>query len=212
MITWRAGCGRLWRGDRRRWGWRDTCWGRGVRPVKDRRGCGGSRTDISVSTSAVFVARAITVVRGFINSCHCRGGGSIRGRPGWVEGTHGRAPAGSAGGFPPPPRRGGGRYTNSGQSRGQCAQRGFREISGILGCTAFPERRAAGSHEPRRLVVREIGPDRGVKDGAFARFGAAGGLSLGMVGATIMVAGAGCLLGAWVAARLRSVRLSNSIH
>ena len=42
----------------------------------------GSRTDISASTSAVLVLRSITVVRGFINPCHCRGGGSIRGRPG----------------------------------------------------------------------------------------------------------------------------------
>ena len=43
---------------------------------------------------------------------------------------------------------------------------------------------------------------------AFARFCRAGELSLGMAGGTVMVAGAGCLLGAWVAARPRSVRLS----
>ena len=40
------------------------------------------------------------------------------------------------------------------------------------------------------------------------RFCAAGGLSLGTAGTTVMVAGAGCLLRAWVAARPRSVPLS----
>ena len=50
--------------------------------------------------------------------------------------------------------------------------------------------------------------DGGVKHGVSVRFCAAGGLSLGMAGATIMVAGAGCLLGAWVAAWSRPVRLS----
>ena len=65
-----------------------------------------------------------------------------------------------------------------------------------------------GVSRRHRRPLRAIGLDRGVKGGAFARFGAAGGLSLGMAGATIMVAGAGCLLGAWVAARRRSLRLS----
>ena len=73
---------------------------------------------------------------------------------------------------------------------------------------AAPRRVRPGVSRRHRRPVRAIGPDRGVKDGAFARFGAAGGLSLGMAGATIMVAGAGCLLGAWVAARPRSVQLS----
>ena len=50
--------------------------------------------------------------------------------------------------------------------------------------------------------------DGGVKHGVFVRFCAAGGLSLGTAGATVMVAGAGCLLRAWVAARPRSVPLS----
>ena len=101
------------------------------------------------------------MLRGFINSYHYHGRTPVPGRPGWLEGTTGHAPGGSAGGFLPPTRPG----------RGD------------------------------RL-------DGGVKHGAFARFGAAGGLSLGMAGATIMVAGAGCLLGAWVAAWSRPVRLS----
>ena len=50
--------------------------------------------------------------------------------------------------------------------------------------------------------------DGGVKRGVFVRFCAAGGLSLGTAGATVIVAGAGCLLMAWVAARPRSVPLS----
>ena len=66
----------------------------------------------------------------------------------------------------------------------------------------------AGGFPPPTRPGRGDRLDGGVKHGAFARFGAAGGLSLGMAGATIMVAGAGCLLGAWVAAWSRPVRLS----
>ena len=79
--------------------------------------------------------RAITVVRGFINSCHCRGGGSIRGRPGWVEGTHGRAPAGSAGGFPPPPPPGAGDRPGSWRQgwRFRAIWRGGRAVVGYRG-------------------------------------------------------------------------------
>ena len=101
------------------------------------------------------------MLRGFINSYHYHGRTPVPGRPGWLEGTTGRAPGGSAGGFLPPTRPG----------RGD------------------------------RL-------DGGVKHGVFVRFCAAGGLSLGTAGATLMVAGAGHLLKAWVAARPRPVPLS----
>ena len=101
------------------------------------------------------------MLRGFINSYHYHGRTPVPGRPGWLEGTTGRAPGGSAGGFLPPTRLG----------------RGDR----LDGC---------------------------VKHGVFVRFCAAGGLSLGTAGATLMVAGAGYLLRAWVAARPRPVPLS----
>ena len=47
-----------------------------------------------------------------------------------------------------------------------------------------------------------------VNNSAVARFDKAGGLSSGVARAKVMVAGAGCVLGAWVAARPRSAPLS----
>ena len=80
--------------------------------------------------------------------------------------------------------------------------------AGSRGPLAAPQGGSAGGFLPPTRPGRGDRLDGGVKHGAFARFGAAGGLSLGMAGATIMVAGAGCLLGAWVAAWSRPVRLS----
>ena len=67
---------------------------------------------------------------------------------------------------------------------------------------------SAGSFPPPTRPGRGDRLDGGVKHGVFVRFCAAGGLSLGTAGATVIVAGAGCLLMAWVAARPRSVPLS----
>ena len=98
---WRPGCGGLWRGNRRRRGWRGTWRGRGVRPAGDQRGV--SRCMLHFPGPAGWTKAGVLTmaVPGFDDS-HCHTGhGPVPGRPGWIEGTPGRAPAGSAGVFRP---------------------------------------------------------------------------------------------------------------
>ena len=109
VLKWRAAvrslqqAGRGWsqRGDRRRWGWRGTWWGRGVRPAGDRRGV--SRCILHFPGPAGWTRAGVLtmVLPGFNNSHYHTGHGPVPGRPGWLEGTPGRAPAGSAGVFRP---------------------------------------------------------------------------------------------------------------
>ena len=58
---------------------------RGAYPISPTRRAAGT---------AVFLLMAVP---GFISSHHYRGHGPAPGRPGELDGTHGRAPAGSAG-------------------------------------------------------------------------------------------------------------------
>jgi hypothetical protein len=143
-LGWRAGCGRVWRGDRRRWGWRSTWRGRGVRPAGDRRGVSRCILHFPGSAGWSNAASSVKVEAGFINSRHCRGHGPVPGRPGWLEGTPWPRPGGFGRGFPPL----------------------TRPVPGAIA----------------QIVV---------SNSAVARFCEAGGLSLGVAGATVVVAGGG---------------------